>query len=143
MSNRTNAGCRQASAPSPLKPQRGAGGEVTEEHVPLVLNRILTELEEIRATLNGLRKPHYTVEEVADLVGRSAYTVRRWIAEKQILAQRIEGTGPKGRLLVPREELTRLMSQGLGAEMPAVVTAAADAPVSSSKSLPATNSTAP
>lgn len=128
MSNRMTAGYRQASAPSPLNPQRGVGGDVIEGHVPLVLNRILTELEEIRATLSGLRKSHYTVEEVAELVGRSAYTVRRWIAEKQLLARRIEGTGPKGRLLVPREELTRLMSQGLDAEMTAVVTAGADTP---------------
>jgi excisionase family DNA binding protein len=54
------------------------------------------------------------VEEVARLVGRSAYTVRRWIAEHRINASRIADTGPRGRLLIPREEVGKLISEGKG-----------------------------
>ncbi len=82
------------------------------------LRPLKAELELIRATLQARRKDHYTVEEVAELTGRTPYTVRRWITEKRIKAIRISGTGPKGRLLVPREELDTLIAAGLGARVP-------------------------
>jgi excisionase family DNA binding protein len=84
------------------------------------LDRILTELGEIRATLAGTRKPYLTVEEVAQITGRSAYTVRRWISEKRLDAKRIAGTGPKGRLLIPTEQVTRLIKDGKGGKIPDV-----------------------
>jgi excisionase family DNA binding protein len=126
MTTHLNAGRRHAPAHPLPNSQISAGGELIEENLPRVLNRILTTLEEIRSTLSGLTKPLYTVEEVADLVGRSPYTVRRWIQEGQIRGQRISGCGPRGRLLIAREELTRLVSRGLGSEMAGVVTAGTD-----------------
>ncbi len=77
--------------------------------------------QEIREILAGRTKPFHTVEEVAELTGRSDYTVRRWISENRISATRIEGTGPRGRLLVPRGELDKLIATGLGENIPAIV----------------------
>ena len=85
------------------------------------MSRVLVELSAIKAGIEELRerernkyKLHYTVEEVAERVCRSSYTVRRWIKEKMIHAERVHGTGPKGRLLIPREEIEKLISLGLG-----------------------------
>jgi excisionase family DNA binding protein len=91
------------------------------EAVEDLLRPLHAELERIRATLEARRKDHYTVEEVADLTGRTPYTVRRWISEERIKAIRISGTGPKGRLLIPREEVDAIIGSGLGAQIPDAV----------------------
>lgn len=83
-----------------------------------LLERILAGIEDVRAQLAGRVKPHYTVEEIAELTGRSTYTVRRWISEGRIAATRISGTGPKGRLLIARAELEKVIREGLGGAVP-------------------------
>jgi excisionase family DNA binding protein len=87
-----------------------------------VLTDIFHALDEIRTRMAGAYKPLLTVEEVARLTGRSAYTVRRWVKDGRIKATRISGTGPRGRLLVAREQLRRLVAAGLGADVPPDVT---------------------
>jgi len=82
------------------------------------LETIDHKMDEILALLSGTTKSHYPVEEVAQLTGRSDYTVRRWIKEKLIVATRIDGTGPRGRLLIPRCELEKLIRLGLGGTVP-------------------------
>lgn len=66
------------------------------------LDSLELKVEGLRELLIARRKDFYTVDEVADIVGRSAFTVRRWITEGRLHATRIEGTGPRGKLLVPR-----------------------------------------
>jgi excisionase family DNA binding protein len=78
-------------------------------------------LTEIHAWGNRNVKDYYTVEEVAELTGRAAFTVRRWIKERRIEATRIEGTGPKGRLLIHRSQLSKLITAGRGGDLPDIV----------------------
>ena len=66
------------------------------------------------------RKPLLTIDEVAGLTGRSAYTLRRWVKQKLLTARRIDGSGPKGRLLIERVELDHLLQQGVAGRVPAV-----------------------
>jgi excisionase family DNA binding protein len=86
--------------------------------LPLI-PQILTTVDDIRSHLHRLRKSHYTVEEIAEATARSCYTVRQWIKQKRIGAIRVPGTGPKGRLLIPREELEKLVATGLASQLPA------------------------
>lgn len=79
------------------------------------------KLEAVRELLASRRKDHLVVEEVAELTGRSAYTVRRWITEGKLRAIRLRDGGPRGKLLIPRAELERLIAAGKGADVPAAV----------------------
>jgi excisionase family DNA binding protein len=88
------------------------------------LDELRREVRNLRQAVEGARKDFYTVEEVARLTGRSAYTVRKWVKERRIDATRVEGTGPKGRLLVPRSELDKLIGDGLGGQVAEAVAAA-------------------
>src|SRR5262245_34216306 len=84
-----------------------------------VLKRVLAGVEAIQAHLAGSHKQHYTVNEIATATGRAPFTIRRWITEGKLNAVRIDGTGPKGRLLVPHAELARLIQNGHGEHIPA------------------------
>jgi excisionase family DNA binding protein len=86
-----------------------------------VLAQILDALHEIRERLAGAHKPLLTIEELAQLVGRSAFTVRRWVRQGRIKATRVSGTGPRGRLLVGHDEVRKLVAAGLGGELPAAL----------------------
>jgi excisionase family DNA binding protein len=82
------------------------------------LERVLAELRVIRELIEQTRKPILTVAEVARLVGRSEYTVRRWVGEGRLPATRVSGTGPAGRLLVRRDDVDRLIATGSATERP-------------------------
>src|SRR5262245_19731989 len=84
-----------------------------------VLEQILDAVTEIRQVLAGTRKDFQSVEEVARLTSRSPYTVRRWIAQGLIRAERVSGTGPKGRLLIPTDQVRKLIVSGKGSAVPA------------------------
>ena len=113
---------RPASAPhlgtgtneTNLAAGRDLGGMTDECRARLfpLVERIFVELDDIRRQLEGTRKDLYTTSEVADATGRSEYTVRRWIADGLVAAIRVEGTGPRGRLLISRSELSRLVDAG-------------------------------
>jgi excisionase family DNA binding protein len=95
-------------------------GDVDQE-VRDLLTYIRSAVDDIRAQLAAKHKSHYTVEEIADMFGRSAFTIRRWIGTGRIKAIRVEGTGPKGRLLVPRDQLDVLIGEGMAAAVPDAV----------------------
>jgi excisionase family DNA binding protein len=82
-------------------------------HLPTVLEK----LDRLRELLAGRRKENFVVEEVAELTGRSEYTIRRWITEGKLKAVRINEGGPRGRLLIPRSELDKLVAAGRGSEI--------------------------
>jgi excisionase family DNA binding protein len=90
------------------------------KHIFETLETLNHKMDEVLAVVSGATKSLYTVEEVAALTGRSPYTVRRWINEQRISATRIADTGPRGRLLVAREELQRLINSGRGDSIPPV-----------------------
>lgn len=75
-------------------------------------------LHDVLGVLRGKSKSHYSTAEVAEAVDRSEYTIRSWIKGGLLRAVRVDGTGPRGRLLVPREELERLIQSGRGGSLP-------------------------
>lgn len=85
------------------------------------LKRLLLEMQrDVRALNERIAqrvKPILTVEEVAELTGRSAYTVRRWVKDGQLTAERVAG-GPRGRLLIRRDRLDALLRQARGEKVP-------------------------
>jgi len=83
-----------------------------------LLRTLDAKVEDLRSIMTRRRKEHLTVEEGGEAVGRSAYTVRRWVTERKIRAIRVEGTGPRGRLIIPRTELDRLIQSGEGGSIP-------------------------
>lgn len=97
-------------APAPVAP--------TLQGIADTIGRLEAKVTRILSALNATCKSHYSVEEIAHLTGRSPYTVRRWISDGRIQAQRVTGTGPKGRLLVAHTEIRKLIEGGLGAGVP-------------------------
>jgi excisionase family DNA binding protein len=73
---------------------------------------ILARLTVIEDVLRDREKPYYSVDEVAARFGRTSYTVRRWIAGGRLRATRLQEGGPRGRLLVPRDEVRRVEATG-------------------------------
>jgi len=102
----------------PSKAERAAVPSHSGNDLGPVLTRILCAPDEIRDRLAGSHKDWYTVEEVAHLTGRSAYTIRRWIKATRLEAVRVQDTGPRGRLLIARDQLHRLTAAGLGCRVP-------------------------
>jgi hypothetical protein len=85
-----------------------------------VLANILIVLQQILELLAGRTKSHYTVDEIAAMTGRAPYTVRQWAKKGLMEVTRVQGVGPRGRLLVPASELTRLVQAGRGLSIPAI-----------------------
>ncbi len=83
------------------------------------LEAILASVGDIEIQVGQKQKDFYTVDEVAALARRSPYTVRTWIKDGLITATRVTGTGPRGRLLIARAELSKITHAGLGAQIPA------------------------
>ena len=112
--------------PSASSPQAAAA----EADLAATLMLVLTLVRQIWDTLQGVQKDHLSVSEVAQYTARSPYTIRRWIAAGRIAAIRVTGTGPRGRLLVPRGEMTKIVARGQGSEVPAIALAKPNPPKS-------------
>ena len=59
--------------------------------------------------------------EIGAITNRSAYTIRKWITSGRLKAIRVSGTGPRGRLLVPRSEIETLITSARGGDIPDLV----------------------
>jgi excisionase family DNA binding protein len=94
----------------PDTPAAAPSAEFAAMHAALAL--IGRRVDELVEHARGKAKPLLTVEEVAAEVGRSNYTCRSWIKSGKLKATRVQGTGPRGRLLVRREDLDRLLDGG-------------------------------
>ena len=79
------------------------------EVVLLELRHLRRDMDELVRYARGKAKTLLTVEEVAEEVGRAPYTVRNWIKNGKLKATRVDGTGPRGRLLVRREDVEALV----------------------------------
>lgn len=97
------------------QPPSPAADPVTLPDLAVAMSELQTTLAAMRDLLAGSTKSHLSVDEVAALVKRAPYTIRQWVREGRINAERVTGTGPKGRLLIPREELGKLILSGRGA----------------------------
>jgi excisionase family DNA binding protein len=111
-------------------PQRaGRGGLSVDDDFSTTLRACLAPListleakiETLHALLTRKRKDHFVVEEVAKLTGRSPFTIRRWIKENKLQAIRLQGGGPRGRLLIARSELEKLIAAGSGKSVSEIV----------------------
>jgi excisionase family DNA binding protein len=121
--NPVDRGVQAVQAPdlaSLLSTRPGSRPDGVDRSLVAVLDHLLAEVHDIRGLLEGRLKSLYTVEEIAEITGRSAYTIRRWIAEGRLGATRVAGTGPRGRLLISRVELAKLVPAGLSTGLPAV-----------------------
>lgn len=103
---------------SRANPAAGAPLAAGLDEIVRMLHELKCGLDEVQRTLRSRQKSHYTVEEVARFTARAPYTVRRWIAEGRIKAIRVSGSGPKGRLLIARDQLDVLIGSALGGEIP-------------------------
>lgn len=101
-----------------------AGSGVVSAEIRALGAAISARLALIESRLISHAKPLLTVREVAETTGRSEYTVRRWVATGRLVAIRVEGTGPRGKLLIAREQLDRLVTAGLGQELASVTSQA-------------------
>ena len=99
-----------------------ATSESQLSYIVETLMSLKSAVDEIRERIKGNTKDFLTVEEVAEVTGRAPYTVRNWIREGKIRAIRIDGSGPRGRLLIPREELKKLVSEAKGSRIPPIAT---------------------
>lgn len=109
------------------KPEEASDAEL----IPLVkdlrasVQHLRRELDgaflELRAIIEGKRKAYVTIEELASLTGRAPYTVRTWVKQGRVRALRVSGTGPKGRLLISRDEVEKLIKTGLSSQIPPIV----------------------
>ena len=73
-----------------------------------VLRQVTAALTDVSDRLADRTKDYYSVKEVAELTKRSEYTVRRWIEEGRLEAEKIQGTGAKGKWRIPREAVKQL-----------------------------------
>jgi hypothetical protein len=84
------------------------------------LSPLLERLERIEAMLVVLverqqrDKEWYTTKEVADILGRSEYTVREWCRLRRVKAmKKASGRGMYQDWIISQEELQRIQKEGL------------------------------
>lgn len=80
---------------------------------------VVAVLQRLEAKIDALmsqheNKPYYSVEEVAQILGKAPFTVRGWARNGRIAAEKRPcGRGLSREWMISREELIRLRSEGL------------------------------
>jgi len=73
------------------------------------------EIIELKKTLRSSpgkdfkSKPYYTVKDLAKRLGRSPYTIRRWIRDGKIEAIKLNSGGPRDPYLIDCREVEELL----------------------------------
>lgn len=99
------------STPALLRSPRSESALVSSmSDPPEWVRQIVLRLDGLVELVKGRVKSHLTVSEVAEITGRSAFTVRRWVGEGRLPATRIDAGGPRGRLLIKQEHLEQFLS---------------------------------
>ncbi len=89
------------------------------EHDIHLLEQLVTRLERIEQAIGALSKvrsakDRYTVEEVAEILGKAPFTVREWARNGRIKAEkRACGRGRTQEWAISHEELHRIQNDGL------------------------------
>jgi transposase len=84
-----------------------------------MIDEFLRRFDRIEGVLNQLVrqrtvKDWYSTEEVAEILGRSAYTVREWCRLGRVRAEKRRcGRGRSKEWVVSHAELTRIQNEGL------------------------------
>ena len=112
---------RHQAQPLPQCTDDGPLGLVGTEQL-IALRQALAQLtdeirslrQDLRASmqLKGKAKPFYTVREAADLLGRTPYTIRRWIRDGKLEATKPNGGGARDQYLIEVGELRELLLSG-------------------------------
>jgi excisionase family DNA binding protein len=83
----------------------------------LELRRLTQEVSGLRHDLKAAlapkwkTKPFYTVKELAKHLGRSTYTIRRWIRDGKLQAVKLNSGGPRDPYLIEHREVQELLTQ--------------------------------
>ncbi len=109
----TGRNARKAGAQDDLAPRQSDDAESLIRQIPALLHT----LQAVQQLLEGKQKIFFSVEEFAGLVCRAPFTVRTWVKLGRIEATRVAGTGPRGRLLIGRDPLHKVVEGGLANEL--------------------------
>lgn len=79
-----------------------------------LLRELVERLDRIERRLElNVEKEAYTVEEAAERLNRSPWTVRQWCNKGQVEdAYKVHGKGRTGEWRIPHAELVRLQNEG-------------------------------
>ena len=82
---------------------------------PMTTDERLERIEELLVALVKQRqvKDYYSINEVAKLLGKAAFTCREWARTGRIAAERKRGRGEFGEWRVSHQELMRIQNEGL------------------------------
>jgi excisionase family DNA binding protein len=78
--------------------------------LPALLADVRDLLARFRDAVGGAAQPLYSINDVARYTGRTTEAVRRWVSDGHLKACRVAGTGGRGKLMIHRDELLRLLT---------------------------------
>jgi hypothetical protein len=85
-----------------------------------LLQRLVDGYEDVKQRLERMErflcvsvvKEAYAVEDVAERVERTPWTVRQWCNQGRVQAKKVPGRGRQGEWRIPHDEVVRLQAEG-------------------------------